>query len=200
MQRKLFLLMLISFAVLSCQDDNQQRIAEQKKEAKKRETIFNNINNAWNFSIPAMDNGAQGIANNWAEWRSFVNEINLKPKTSIGAFQRKAATLSKKVAELNNNIPIKFNLPQTRSRIAVLTTNIKMLDLYMHLNKIPDEKVIAILQHTNTEIKSLQAQMQKIVRKSQIPLEEGESEILRMKDTTRAIPNTPAPINPVPGG
>jgi hypothetical protein len=33
--------------------------------------------------------------------------------------------------------------------------------------------------------------MDKIVIKSKIPLEEGESELLKMLDTTRAIPNKP---------
>jgi hypothetical protein len=37
----------------------------------------------------------------------------------------------------------------------------------------------------------LQNQMNKIIQKSKIPLEEGESELLKMLDTARAIPNTP---------
>jgi hypothetical protein len=36
-----------------------------------------------------------------------------------------------------------------------------------------------------------QRQMDKIVEKSKIPIEEGESDLLRMMDTSRAIPNTP---------
>ncbi len=192
MKLKPLYVLLLSLLVFSCQNDNQERLLEQKKEAKKRETIFNNINNAWNFNVPVMEPGAQTIANNWTEWRLFVNEINLKPKSTIGAFQRKSSTLSKRVTDLGKNIPVKYNLPQIRSRIAVLTTNIKSLDLFIHLNQIPDQKVIAILNNTNLEITSLQMQMQEIIRKSQIPLEEGESEIMRMKDTARAIPNTPA--------
>ena len=64
-----------------------------------------------------MEIGAQVIANNWTEWRSFVNEINLKPKSTIGAFQKKSSTLSKKVIDLNNNIPLTYNSPQIKSRI-----------------------------------------------------------------------------------
>ena len=128
----------------------------------------------------------------------FVNEINLKPKSTIGAFQKKASTLSKKVDELSKNIPYKYNLPAIKSRISVLTTKIKTLDLYMQLNQIPDQKVIAILNETNIEITSLQMQMQEIIRKSLIPIEEYESDIIRMKDTSRAIPNTMNQIKPVP--
>ncbi len=194
---KIIYLLLFSFLVLSCQNDNQERILEQQKEAKKREVIFNNINNAWNFNVPTMEIGAQVIANNWTEWRSFVNEINLKPKSTIGAFQKKSSTLSKKVIDLNNNIPLTYNSPQIKSRISVLTTKIKSLDLFIHLNQIPDKKVIALLTDINIEINSLQMQMQEIVRKSLIPIEEGESEIIRMKDTSRAIPNTSSQIKPV---
>ena len=139
---KIIYLFLFSFLVLSCQNDNQERILEQQKEAKKREVIFNNINNAWNFNVPTMETGAQVIANNWTEWRSFVNEINLKPKSTIGAFQKKTSTLSKKVIDLYNKIPLTYNSPQIKSRISVLTTKIKSLDLFIHLNQIPDEKVI----------------------------------------------------------
>jgi len=195
MKLKVVSLFLLSFLVLSCQNDNQERILAQQKEAKKREVIFNNINAAWNFNVPTMESSAQAVAASWLEWRNFVNEINLKPKSTIGAFQRKAETLSKRVTDLNNNIPFKYNLPAIRSRISVLTTKIRTLDLFIHLNQIPDEKVISILQETNIEINSLQMQMQEIIRKSLIPIEEYESDIIRMKDTSRAIPNTRSDIN-----
>ena len=195
MKLKIIYLFLFSFLVLSCQNDNQERIVEQQIEAKKKEAIFNTINNAWNFNVPTMQSGAQAIANSWSEWRSFVNEINLKPKSTIGAFQKKTSALSKRVTDLSNNIPPKYNLPQIRSRISVLTTKIKSLDLFIHLNQIPDKKVTAILTDINIEITSLQMQMQEIISKSLIPIEEFESDIIRMKDTTRAIPNTRSDIN-----
>ena len=195
MKLKVVSLLLFAALILSCQNDNQERIAEQKKEAKKREVIFNNINAAWQFNIPSMESGAQAVATSWTEWRNFVNEINLKPKSTIGAFQRKAETLSKKATDLHNNIPLKYNLPAIRSRISVLITKIKTLDLFIHLNQIPDEKVISILKETNIEIISLQMQMQEIIQKSLIPMEEYESDIIRMKDTSRAIPNAKSDIN-----
>jgi hypothetical protein len=37
--------------------------------------------------------------------------------------------------------------------------------------------------------------MDKIVEKSKIPVEEGESDLLKMMDTTRAIPNVPIDKN-----
>lgn len=182
--------MLFLLLMVSCQDDSEQRILEQKKEAKKREDIFNKINNAWGFKIATMEPGAQAVSNSWQEWRTFVNEANLKPKSTIGAFQKKASMLSKRAMELNNNIPMQYNLPQIKSRVAVLVSNMRSLDMYVHLNDIPEEKVIAYLQSSNVEIISLQKQMEEIIRKSYIPIEEYESDVFRMKDTSRAIPNT----------
>ena len=118
-------------------------------------------------------------------------ELDQKPKKTIGAFQKKSAELSKKVMALNNFIPTEFNKPQIKARIAILITKIRMLDLYIHLKDIPDQKVIALIPEINTELASLQNQMDKIVIKSKIPLEEGESELLKMLDTTRAISNKP---------
>ncbi len=195
MKLKVVYLLLLSFLILSCQNDNQERIIEQQKGAKKREVIFNNINAAWQFTIPSMEGDAQAVTLSWMEWRDFVNEINLKPKSTIGAFQRKAETLSKKANDLSNNIPFKYNLPAIRSRISVLNTKLKTLDLFIHLNQIPDKKVISTLSEINIEITSLQMQMQEIIRKSLIPIEEFESDIIRMKDTSRAIPNSRSDIN-----
>jgi hypothetical protein len=50
-----------------------------------------------------------------------------------------------------------------------------MLDI--HLDKIPDEKVVSIAE-INKELASLQRQMDKIVEKSKI-VEEGESELIK---------------------
>ena len=88
---------------------------------------------------------------------------------------------------LNTNIPTQFDNPQIRSRIATLITQVRMLDLYINLDKVSDKKVTERLAEINLELVSLQRQMDKIVEKSKIPMEVGESELLMMLDTTRAI-------------
>jgi hypothetical protein len=125
------------------------------------------------------------------EWRNFLIEINQKPKSTLGAFQKKATTLSKKVVDLNNNIPEEFNKPQVKARIAVITTKVKSMDLFIHLNQIPAVKVVKLIGDINMEIEYLQLQLEEIVKRSQIPKEEGEPDFVKMRDTTRAIPNTP---------
>lgn len=189
MKLNLLYILFFSLLLVSCQNDNKLLIIEQQKEAQKKEVVFNNINRGWVFDISPIEPVTQDKINGWMEWRAFLTEINQKPKSTIGAFQKKAAALSKKVVDLNNNIPAEFNNPQIKARIAVITTKIKSMDLFIHLNQIPSGKVVKLISEINTEIDYFQLQLEEIVKRSQIPMEEGEEDIIRMKDTARAIPN-----------
>lgn len=191
MKFKWFSFLFAALLLLSCQNNDEKRLAEQIKDAKEKELIFNNINKGWNFTTPSLNPTTQSMIANWGELRLFLNELNQKPKSSIGAFQKKAKALSKKAAELNNNIPLKFSKPEIKSRIAVLTTKINSINLFINLDDIPDQKVIALVKDANEELNSLYRQFEEIVRKSEIPKEVGESDMIRMLDTARAIPSKP---------
>lgn len=178
------------FLLSSCKEDNQRRDAENKKAAQKKAVIFNNISKSWDFyDTPINTTSEQSVAS-WTEFRQFLEELGQKPSKTIGAFQKKTAELSKKVMQLNNNIPFQFQQPQIKSRIGTLITKVRLLDLFIHLDAIPDKKVMVLVGEINTELVSLQRQMDKITEKSKIPVEEGESDMLQMLDTTRAIPST----------
>ena len=189
MKYKISLFLLFVFVLNSCQNDDAKRRAENEKEAKKKEIIFNNINKAWVFFDEPINEISEEKVNSWNEWRDFLKEIGDKPRKTIGAFQKKSTAISKKAWALNNNIPTEFNLPQIRSRISVLITKVKMMDLFIHLDQIPDKKVTFLIGEINKELVSLERQMDKIVQKNKIPREQGEEDFLRMLDTTRAIPN-----------
>ncbi|HPW98402.1 MAG TPA: hypothetical protein PK218_07570 [Flavobacterium sp.] len=185
------LLFIISFLFLaSCKDEVEQRNIEQQKELQKREEMFIKVDKNWNFNIVTINAPSQKLVHDWTEWRNFLNEINQKPKSSIGAFQKKARALSKRALELNNNIPEKYAKPEVKSRIAVLQTKINSLDLYINLQTILDKKIIKLIPEINQEIQSLQLQFGEIDQKSQIKMEDGEQDMIRMLDTTRAIPMT----------
>lgn len=183
--------LLVFISITSCQEDPKLRALEQEKETQKREVIFGNINKGWNFNSQPSNETARNLTTNWAEWRVFLNELGQKPKSSIGAFQQKAKTLSKRALELNNNIPIKYDLPEIKSRIAVITTKINAINLYIHLNQIPDKKIVQLVQEINTELASLNAQIDEIRIKGEIKMEDGEADMIRMLDTARAIPSNP---------
>ena len=186
LQNTALLVALLLF--FSCQNNKEQRLIENAKDAKKKESIFNNINKGWNFNASPINPASQGLVAMWPEWRGFLLELNSKPKSTIGAFQKKAKELSKKVAELNNNIPIAYDKPEIKSRIAVLISKINSLNLFINLDEIPDNKVIALVIEIKVQLLSLQNQLDEIVRKSTIPKEEGESDLIQMLDTSRAIP------------
>lgn len=187
-----FLLILV---LNSCKDENQKNVAQIEKEAKKKEIIYNNIEKGWVFYDTPINAASEASIATWAEFRLFLSELALKPKKTIGAFQQKAKTLSKKAIALNDNIPNDFNKPQIKSRLATLITKVRLLDLFIHLDKIPDQKVVLLVAEINVELVSLQRQMDKIVERMKIPLEEGESDLIKMMDTTRAIPNIPIDKN-----
>jgi hypothetical protein len=190
-----FLFLIISLS--SCKDDNQKRIAENEKDAKKKEVIFSNIKKGWVFYDTPINTTAEESVATWNELRLFLTELAQKPKRTIGAFQQKATAISKKAMALNENLPIQFDKPQIKSRISTLITKVRLLDLYIHLDNISDKKVVHLIAEINNELASLQRQMDKIVEKSKIPVEEGESELMKMMDASRAIPNSsPSMVDP----
>jgi hypothetical protein len=195
MKYKLSCFFFLIFILSSCKNDNQKRLAENEKQAKKDELIFSNINKGWVFYDTPINSTSEATVASWNELRVFFAELAVKPKKTIGAFQKKSKALSKKVMALNENIPSQFNKPQIKSRVSTLITKVILLDLFLNLDKIPDQKVIVLVSEINAELVSLQRQMDKIVEKSKIPVEEGESELMKMMDTSRAIPNTPTDPN-----
>lgn len=186
-----FLTLLLPFlVVISCQDEDAIREKNRIKNIEKSELIFDKINKNWNFSNVNSSNEVEEILNNWNKWNDFSREIEQKPKSSINAFRKKAEALSKKAEALNINIPAKFDNPQIRSRISIIVTQLHALDLYINLDKIPADKVISIIPKVNKGLKSLEAQFEEILRKEKIPLEQGEADMIKMLDTTRAIPSS----------
>ena len=186
-----FISFLVPMLLLfSCQDEDAIREKERLKNIEKSEVIFDKIDKGWNFNLTSSTDEVEAILKNWNQWNDFSREIEQKPKSSINAFRKKAITLSKKAEDLNNNIPEKFNNPQVKSRISIIVTQLHQLDLYINLDKIPAEKVIAIIPNVNKGLQSLEAQFQEILRKEKIPMEQGEADMIKMLDTTRAIPSS----------
>lgn len=190
MKFKLIALLLPLVLFFSCQDEDAIREKQRLKTLEKSELIFEQINKNWNFKEVNTTEEVESILKNWNQWNDFSTELEQKPKSSINAFRKKAIALSKKAEDLNKNIPEKFNNPQVKSRISIIVTQLHALDLYINLDKIPADKVVSIIPNVNKGLQSLQAQFQEILRKEKIPMEQGEADMIRMLDTTRAIPSS----------
>lgn len=183
------LLIPLILLLFYCKDDSEIRNAENLKEAKKKELVFATINNGWKLQTVVFSPAVQGALANWSEWRLFLSELNQKPKSTIGAFQKKAKALSQKAIDLNKNIPVQFAKPEIKSRISVLITKVNSLYLFINLQNIPEQKVLVLVGEINSELASLCQQMEEINKKNNIPKEEGEADMIRMLDKTRAIPS-----------
>ncbi|MBP4141279.1 hypothetical protein J3S90_05630 [Flavobacterium sp. P4023] len=191
MINKIAIFFFLVFIFSSCQNDDQKRIAENNKEIQRKEVQFKNIEKSWVFYDTPITEASEKSMANWNEWRLFLNELAQKPKKTLGAFQQKSKVLTTKVMALNDNIPAEFNIPPIKSRISTVLAKVQMLNLYINLDVIPEKKVASIIAEINTELVSLQRQMEKTIDKSKIPVEIGESDLLKMMDASRAIPNTP---------
>jgi hypothetical protein len=197
MKYKLSCFLLLIILLSSCKNNDQKRLAENERDAQKKEVIFSNISKGWVFYDAPINTTSEASMATWNELRLFLDELAIRPKKTIGAFQQKSTAISKKAMALDDNVPEQFNKPQIKSRISTLITKVRLLDLYIHLDNIPDKKVVHMIAEINNELASLQRQMDKITEKSKIPVEEGESELRKMMDASRAIPNTPSPNTPI---
>ena len=198
MNNKLLYVFGLLILLASCnQENNQMRLAENAKDAKKKKVIFENIRKGWGFYDEPINEATEETIKTWNELRLFMQELHQKPKKTIGAFQQKSDAIAKKAMALSNNIPEMFNKPQIKSRIQVLITKVRLMDMYIHLDNIPDKKVVQLVGEVNKELATLQRQIDILTEKSKIPVEEGEDEMRRMLlDSARAIPNTPMMPNP----
>ncbi len=181
-----FIISFIFFviALSSCQDDKQHLIDAQKI-AKKNEAVFKNISKMWQFQFPSARPEVTATLNTWNAWRQFEIELLQKPKSTLSAFQLKTKNIATKADALVTTIPFEYNKPQVLSRIAALNTKLKSLEMYLHLNVIPEQKVAKLIPEINEEIKGLYSQWDEIIIKKAIPKEIGEDLMLQALDTTR---------------
>lgn len=191
MKRNLFHFFIYSLFLFSCQNKDDQHLLEQQKDIQARALVFSTVSNGWHFTTPSLNPKTQSLIQNWKELQDFSVELHQTPKSSIGAFQKKSKVLSKKILALTATIPAPFNKPEIKSRLSALTTKINAIDLFLNIDAIPAKKIVVLVNDVNTELASLYRQMDEIVRKTEIPSEEGETDMIRMLDTARAIPNTP---------
>lgn len=188
--RFLFIFMTTLF-LFSCEENNEKRLIEQQKEVAKKEEVFKKIDKAWRFRSMNLESSSQDLVKDWAEWRLFLTELQQKPINSIGAFQKKSKTLTLKADALLNTIPPSLSNPEFKSRFTVLLNHFRSLELYIHLDAIPEKKVIDLISDINLQMASIELQINELIRKRQVPMEHGEGEMIRMLDTSRAVRETP---------
>ncbi|OIQ19274.1 MAG: hypothetical protein BM557_06105 [Flavobacterium sp. MedPE-SWcel] len=191
---------LLSFALLSCEEDKEQRLAETLRLEQRNDSIVKVIDNHWRFDVPVPKDKVQKNLDDWNEWRQFKSELMQKPTGTLTAYEQKVETLISKLSSVKTTIIPFFNKPEVVTRLMVLDTKIKSLHTYISLDAVQSDKVLVLIDEVTKETISLQNQFEEIVRKSEIPKEVGEEEMLRALDTSRmANPDmVPDVLNPTP--
>ncbi len=184
------LLFLTTFFV-SCQENNKEHLAAQEKQKQRNEAVFAEINAAWQFRTLVLQPKTKTLLADWEAWRLFNTELHQKPTSSLGAFQKKSKELTKKAEELVETLPGPLFRPEFKSRFLVLVTQFRSVELYLNLDAIPAEKVRYFIDQINNQLAAIELQLEELVRKSDVPKEANESDLLRMLDTSRAVKNIP---------
>ncbi len=189
----LFLIYLFS----ACKEDTTVRDIEIKKELKEKELVFSAIQSAWHFQERSLTPESQNIATNWNEWRVFINELNQKPAATISAYKMKTKSLVQKAEVLQNTIPKRLDKTQIKSRLNALITKLKALNMFLNIDRIPEKRVVTMVTDLNLEVIAFNEQIEEIVRRENIQMEEGEAIMIQKiggkKPTPEAIPQPEKP-------
>lgn len=181
----------------ACKEDTTVHEIEIKKELKEKELVFSAIKSAWNFQERTLTPESQIIATNWNEWRVFVNELNQKPAATISAYKIKTKSLVQKAEVLQSSIPSKLNKPQIKSRLSALVTKLKALNMFLNIDRIPEKRVVTMVSDLNLEVNAFNDQIEEIVRRGNIQMEEGEAVMIQKiggkKPSLEAIPKPETP-------
>ena len=178
--------LLLSSLLISCAEDNQTDKINSELAQNYNDSILNLIDKNWNFKIPIANAVAKSELEDWQNWNAFVNELNQKPIKSLSAYRSKTDNLTRISEDLIQSIPQKLAKPQITSRLNNLNANIKHLNSFISLQIIPVDKVIKLQGYITSDVNSIFTQIEEIVIIKNIPLEKGESEMIKqVLDTTR---------------
>jgi hypothetical protein len=197
MKSKYLYSLIVIFFFLACKEESKTQEIDIQKEKKEKELVFNSINKVWNFPERTLTPESQIIASSWNEWRLFTNELYQKPTATINAFKVKTKNLTQKADVLPNTIPTRLNKPQIKSRLSALITKLKALNMFLNVDRIPEKRVITMITDLNLEINAFNDQIEEIVRRSHIPLEDGEATMIQNVGG-KVTPTTPLPANQLP--
>ncbi|MDM1396772.1 hypothetical protein QK342_05775 [Myroides odoratimimus] len=186
------LLFLVSIISFSCKDEEKFVKEQELKIAQHNDSVYDYLTKNWNLRVPAASAELGVILKDWKPWQEFVQEVSLKPVSTIGAFQKRANRLSELLQSLTyQQYPKELDLPDIKSRMALLQTSLNNLNMFLEVTPISIEKLDQNLKHTNTALRLLLAQMDENIVKAKLPQEEGEAEMLEAINEERRANPTP---------
>jgi len=118
-----------------------------------------------------------------------LRELSQAPTLRIDNFREKAILLTQLSFDAESQLPFSYQKPAMKARMSALRTRVTMLNQYLRLNPLPLKEIKETIQEINNEIGSILSEANEWEVKQRIPMEEGESDMMQMRDTTRAIPS-----------
>ncbi|WP_410878092.1 hypothetical protein [Myroides sp. DW712] len=180
------ILLILSLHLTSCKKEVDQNALEQTKLQQYNDSIFSHLMKEWKFKIPKPSKELNPILEDWKAWTTLINELKLRPVSTIGAFQKKAVTLSEVAENLTYmGYPSQLDSPDIRIRYSTLLTAFQNLDMYIHLNPIDVEKVDYWLDNIQISLDDIVRMMDENLVRQNYVKEAGEEEMLEEMEELR---------------
>ena len=72
MIKRLVLFIVIITSLIACKDESK-RLAENERDQKKKQDVYNTIQKAWHFDAQPLNETSQSLVSDWTEWRDLLN-------------------------------------------------------------------------------------------------------------------------------
>lgn len=181
-------LFLFSLTLLttSCKDEEKFEKEQEIKIAQHNDSVYAFLQNNWKFIVPQPSNELKPLLEEWKAWQEFNQELELKPVSTIGAFQKKADVLTQKLTSLSfQKFPDELNIPDVKARIALLQTSLNNLHMFITVEPIEIERSRNDIKMVNNSLKVLFEQMEENLIKKKYPKELGEDEMIEAMSSER---------------
>jgi len=181
------LLVILALNLTSCKKEIDQSALEQTKLQQYNDSVFTHLMQQWKFKVPKANKDLTPILSEWKAWTDLTNELKLRPVSSIGAFQKKAATLSEVAQNLTyQSYPPELDAPDIKARYSTLLTSFQNLEMYISLNPVDVEKVDQWIRNIQISLDDLVRMMEEDLIRTNYIKEEGEDEMLEQMEEFRS--------------
>lgn len=182
----IILLLVVGLSLASCKKEIDQSQVEQTKLQQYNDSVFSHLMKEWKFKIPKTSKELTPILEEWKPWSNLINEVKLRPVSSIGAFQKKAATLTEIAQNLTYQAyPAPLDTPDIQTRYTTLLTAFQNLEMYIELDPINVEKVDEWLDNIQISLDDIVRMMEENLMRQNYAKQEGEDAMLEEMEELR---------------
>lgn len=190
MKNSILTIFLVAFSLTllttSCKDEEKFEKEQEIKIAQHNDSVYAFLQNNWKFTVPTASNELEPLLEEWNSWQEFKQELQLKPVSTIGAFQKKADVLTQKLTSLAfQKFPNELNLPDVKARLALLQTSLNNLHMFITVEPIEIDRTKKDIKMVNNSLKVLFEQMEENLIKKKFPKEMGEDEMIEAMSSER---------------